>query len=77
MTAFLMTGAHAPTRPLIDAAIAKHGAMHVMLAAIRALLRVQRQRRARPPDITQLDARLRKDVGLLPDLDRPVHRMMF
>ncbi len=51
-----------PSRDLIDAAIATHGASRVLRAALRALL----HRPARPPDASRLPAHLRRDIGLPP-----------
>lgn len=52
-----------PSRDLIDAAIALHGPLRVLLAAIRALLRP----RARPPDnLGRVPDYLRADIGLAP-----------
>ena len=77
MTLTQLNGAHAPTRPLIDDVIAQYGAMRVLLSAARALLRFNGHRRARPPDISQLDARMRRDVGLLPEIDLPEWRIKY
>jgi hypothetical protein len=71
MTTLHMNWATPETPNLIEDAIAEHGAMTVLIAAIRRLLRARFMRRARPPDIATLDARMRRDIGLMPDIDRP------
>ena len=74
MNAVHLSGAHAPTRSLIDAALAEHGAMRVLLSATRALLRTRHLRRERPPDVGLLTSRMRRDIGLLPEFDAPEQR---
>ncbi len=54
-------------RALIDDAIAQNGAMRVLIAAIRAVFRDRRGRRARPPDAHSLNAHMRRDIGLYPE----------
>ena len=71
MTIVYMNGPAAPHRSLIEDAISQHGAMRVLLAAARALFRVRQLRRARPPDVSTLSPRMRRDIGLLPDVDVP------
>lgn len=51
--------------------IAKRGAMSVVLDLLHSLLEIRRFRRERPPDVASLDARLRRDIGLLTEVDRP------
>ena len=74
MTAVLMNRGTAPRRTLIEDAIAEHGAMRVLISAGRALFRTRRLRRERPPDIRFLTTRMRRDIGLLPELDAPEQR---
>ncbi|UWQ17474.1 hypothetical protein [Jannaschia sp. M317] len=51
----------APTRDIIDTAIALHGPGRVLLAALRAMVRPK----SRPPDAALPD-HLRRDLGLPP-----------
>lgn len=53
---------HAPA-PSIDAVLATHGAGKVLAAAVAALLR-GRFRKARPPDLRDLNAHLQRDIGI-------------
>ncbi len=48
--------------PSIDAVLAAHGAGKVLTAAVVALLR-GRFRKARPPDLRDLNAHLLSDIG--------------
>ncbi|SFD70655.1 hypothetical protein [Roseivivax sediminis] len=54
-----------PHEAIIEAAIARHGATAVLIAALRALMRVPR---LRPPPAAadDLPAHLRRDIGLPP-----------
>lgn len=74
MTVIEMTRTHTSVRNLIDEAIAEHGAMRVLLSALKAVIRDRALRRERPPDVRRLDTRMRRDIGLLPDFDRPEGR---
>ena len=60
---------------LIAEAIARHGRLRVLAAAIRAVLPWPPMRPP-PLSIDMLDARLRKDVGLAPRLERPRPELM-
>lgn len=62
--------AHIPTRVItpnrsIERLIARYGAMPVLWATIRALLK-PRKRRPRPPDPAHLSPHWRRDIGLPP-----------
>ncbi|MBL4927523.1 hypothetical protein [Fuscibacter oryzae] len=48
--------------PSIDSVLAAHGAGKVLAAAVVALLR-GRFRKARPPDLRDLNAHLLRDIG--------------
>ena len=76
-TLYLTQVENRPATALIDAAIAEHGAMRVLLHAGLKAFRIRRLRRERPPDVSLLDARLRRDIGLLPELDLPDFRRMY
>ena len=58
-------------KALIESAIAENGAMRVLLAAAKAVLRERPERRTRPPDTMRLPEHLRKDVGLYPLAQAP------
>lgn len=77
MTTVPMTGPKAHDTQLIHAAILRHGAMRVLLAALHAMVKVRPVRREHPPDVSLLDARMRQDIGLLPQIDRMDHRLML
>lgn len=77
MTTLSIYGATVPTRTSIHDTIAEHGALRVLFSALRAMLVVRRFRRERPPDVSKLDARMRRDIGLLPELDVTDLRIMF
>lgn len=49
--------------PSIEAVLAAHGAGKVLAAAVAALLR-GRFRKARPPDLRQLNPHLLRDIGV-------------
>lgn len=76
MTVLEMNRGSVPAKTLIDDAIAQYGAIRVLLTAVRALLRARRLRRERPPDVNRLDSRMRRDIGLLPDVDRTDWRFL-
>lgn len=56
--------------PSIEAAIAAHGAWRVLIAAFVALMTRGRRARANP-DADELDAYLRRDIGLPPKAAPP------
>ena len=64
MTAILHARAPA-LRPGIDTLIEHFGAMPVLWATLRAMLR-PRRRRPRPPDPYLLSPHMRRDIGLPP-----------
>lgn len=52
-------------RPTVETLIERFGAMAVLWATVRALLR-PRRRRPRPPDLYLLSPHMRRDLGLPP-----------
>ena len=69
MTVISLDGHLARKRLRTKDALAKRGAMSSLSELVRQLLRVRRIRRERPPDVSTLSTRMRRDVGLLPDVD--------
>ncbi|MBC9247857.1 hypothetical protein H4P12_14345 [Paracoccus sp. 11-3] len=59
-----------PLRPKMENLLARHGTMPVIWALARALLKPPR-RRARPPDVAELNAHLRRDIGLPAKMHQP------
>lgn len=71
-----MNGQAARKRILTKDVVAKRSAMNGLLSIVRVLLRARRLKRARPPDVTQLDARMRRDIGLRTEYDVPDFRTL-
>lgn len=59
-------------QPPLERLIARHGALPVIFALIRAMVAPQRPK-ARATNVADISAHLRRDVGLPPPVDRPTY----
>ncbi|MEO9897159.1 MAG: hypothetical protein ABJD13_10930 [Paracoccaceae bacterium] len=71
MTALRLYGANAPVQSQLEETIRTYGAIHVLIAVVRTTVRNAVFRREKPPDVSNLNARLRRDIGLNPKPDVP------
>ena len=71
MTALRLYGVNSQAQSHLEEIIRTYGAIRVLSAIARATVRNARFRREKPPDVSSLNARLRRDIGLNPEPDAP------
>ena len=73
MTAIRLYRANAPVQSHLEEIIDTYGAIRVLSAVARTTLRNVLFRREKPPDVSYLNTRLRRDIGLDPEHDIPAY----
>ncbi len=60
-----------PSLHLVKDALTHKPAIGVLIETVVAVFRKSTQRRERPPDVSQLSSRMRRDIGLRTEHDVP------
>ncbi len=73
MNAIRVNGVNAPYQTHLDDMVRTYGAVHVLSAVARTTVRNILTRREKPPDVESLNNRMRRDIGLNPEIDVPTY----